>query len=106
MSTVPISAKPRIKSYRDDASAGLQCKEFPGHMDSDDFTTVTHKKKSTQTTPLATTVKQCCHPLIGVKNCVLLPAVSKKERSKALFVLHFSPEVTTVDVEAEGESEL
>jgi hypothetical protein len=41
--TVPTSAESGVKSYRDAASAFLQHKEFPGQVDCDGFTTVTHK---------------------------------------------------------------
>jgi hypothetical protein len=34
-----------------------------------------------------------------VRNSASLPIVSKRERSKALFVSRFSPEVTAADVE-------
>jgi hypothetical protein len=69
-----------------------------GQADSDGFKIVTYKKQSTQATSAATTVNQHRQPLIGVRNFPSLPIVSKKERSKALFVSRFSPEVTTVDV--------
>jgi hypothetical protein len=44
--------------------------------------------------------------VIGVRNCTSLPIASKKERSKALFVSRFSPEVTTVDAEKSLEEQL
>jgi hypothetical protein len=44
-----------------DASGGLQHKESSGQIDSDAFTTVTNKKKSTQVTPAATTIRQSFH---------------------------------------------
>jgi hypothetical protein len=99
MSSVLTSAESGVKSYRDVVTAGLQCKEFPGPVTGDGFITVTHKKKSNQVTSVITSIKQHRQPLIGVRNCVSLPVVSKKERSKALFILCFSPEVVTVEVE-------
>jgi hypothetical protein len=41
-----------------------------------------------------------------VRNCVSLPVVSKRERSKALFVSRFSPEVTTIDIEESLKEQL
>jgi hypothetical protein len=82
-------------------SAGLQSVELSAKVDSDGFTTVSHKKKPILATPIATTVKnkQRSQPLTGVRNCVSLPVVSKTERSKTHFVSRFSPEVATVDTE-------
>jgi hypothetical protein len=85
-SKVPTSAESEVRSYRDVASAGLQS---AGQVNSDGFKIVRHKKKSTKVTPAAATVNQRRKPLIGVLNCTSLPIVSKKERSKALFVSHF-----------------
>jgi hypothetical protein len=93
-SEFPTSAKSGIKSYRDVVSAGLQNVELSAEVDSDGFTMVSHKKKPILAAPIATTVKnkQRRQPLIGVRNCVSLPVVSKKERSRALFVSRFSPD--------------
>jgi hypothetical protein len=41
-----------------------------------------------------------------VRNRVSLPVVSKKERSKALFVSRFSPEDTTTDIEESLKEQL
>jgi hypothetical protein len=68
-------------------------------MDRDSFTSATHKKKSTQVTPAATTVEQRRQILSGVRNYVSLLTISKKEKSNALTVSPFSPNVTTVDVQ-------
>jgi hypothetical protein len=107
-SEVPTSAKSGIKSYRDVVSAGLQSVELSAKVDSDGFKTVFHKKKPILATPIATTAKnkQRRQPLIGVRNCVSLPVVSKKERSKALCASRFSPEVTTVDIEESLKEQL
>jgi hypothetical protein len=58
--------------------------------------------------PVATTVKykQRRQPPIGVRNCFSLPVVSKKERPKALFVSHFSPEVTAVNIQESLKEQL
>lgn len=63
------------------------------------FTSVTHKKKSTQVTPVATTIKQCNEPFIEMQNYVSFPIISKRKGPRPFFVLRFSPEVVTVDVE-------
>jgi hypothetical protein len=86
----------------------LQSVQLSSKVDSDGFTTVSHKKKPILATPIATTVKnkQRRQPLIGVRNCVSLPVVSKKERSKALFVSRFNPDVTTVDIEESLKEQL
>jgi hypothetical protein len=68
-------------------------------VDSEGFATVSYKKKPTCGTPTVNTVRQHRRPLIGVRNSASLPIVSKRERSKALFVSQFSPEVTAADVE-------
>jgi hypothetical protein len=64
-------------------------------VDSDGFKTVTYKKKTATGASAVNTVK----PLIGVRNSFLLPIISKETRSKALFVLRFSPEVSSGDLE-------
>jgi hypothetical protein len=89
-------------------SAGLKSVEPSAKLDSDGFTMVSHKKKPFLAAPVATTVKnkQRRQPLIGVRNCVSLPVVSKRERSRALFVSRFSPEVTTVDIEESLKEQL
>jgi hypothetical protein len=60
-SKVPTSAESEVKSYRDVASAGLQS---AGQIDSDSFKIMTNEKRSTQVTPVATTVNQRRQPLI------------------------------------------
>jgi hypothetical protein len=44
--------------------------------------------------------------LIGRRNLASLPIVSKQERSKALFISHFSSEVTNVDIEKSLKEQL
>jgi hypothetical protein len=67
--------------------------------DSEGFTTVSYKQKPTSGTPSVNTEIHQRQPLIGMRNSVSLPIVSKRERSKALFVSTFSPEVKAADVE-------
>jgi hypothetical protein len=74
--------------------------------ESEGFTTVTYKKKPTSGTPSVNTVRHRRQPLIGVRNSASLPIVSKRERSKALFVSRFSPEVTAADVEKSLKEQL
>jgi hypothetical protein len=89
-------------------SAGLKSAELSEKVDSDGFTMVSHKKKPSLAASVATTTKnkQRRQPLIGVRNCVSLPVISKKERSRALFVSRFSPEVTTVEIEESLKEQL
>jgi hypothetical protein len=75
-------------------------------VDSEGFTTVSYKKKPIFGTPSVNTVRQSRQPLIGVRNSASLPIVSKRERSKALFVSRFSPEVTATDVEKSLKEQL
>ncbi|KDR11797.1 hypothetical protein L798_14176 [Zootermopsis nevadensis] len=84
------------KSYKDVLSAGLKPKV--SSVDTEGFTTVSHKKKPSSGTPSANTIRQRRQPL-GVRNSASVPIVSKSERSKALFVSRFSPEVTAADVD-------
>jgi hypothetical protein len=74
--------------------------------DSEGFTTVSYKKKPTSGIPSVNTVRHRRQPLIGVRNSASLPIVSKRERSKALFVSRFSPEVTVADVEKSLKEQL
>jgi hypothetical protein len=82
------------KSYKDTVSAGLKPSNFGAVNDG--FTTVTYKKPAPASVP-ENTIKHRRQPLIGVRNSSNLPIVSKKERSKALFVSRFSPEVSASD---------
>jgi hypothetical protein len=67
--------------------------------DANGFKNVKHKTKIQAKTPPAdvvevSTVKHRRQPIIGVRNSQSLPVIAKKERTKALFVSGFSPEVT------------
>ena len=106
-SSVPAtssSADAVVLSYRDVASAGLPSKpDVP--TDSEGFVPVVRKKK-----PIAVsvnnTIKPRRQPLIGVRNSASLPTVVKKERTKALFVSRFCPEVSAADVEKSLKEQL
>jgi hypothetical protein len=72
----------------------------------DGFITVSYKKKPTSGTPPVNTVRHTRQPLIAVRDSASLPIVSKRERSKALFVSRFSPEVMAADVEKSLKEQL
>jgi hypothetical protein len=95
--SVSTNADAGSKSYKDILSAGLKPKVYG--VDSEGFTTVSYKKKPTSEIPSVNTVRQRRQPLIGVRNSASLPIVSKRERSKALVVSRFSPEVTAAVIE-------
>jgi hypothetical protein len=104
---LPSAALPNISipaettlSYRDVAAAGLPPSAI---QDPDGFKTVTSRKKTAINNPAAESaavkkVKPRRQPLIGVSSSLSLSVISKPERSKALFVSRFSPEVTADDV--------
>ncbi|KDR12811.1 hypothetical protein L798_13273 [Zootermopsis nevadensis] len=108
MDTVPRSASTVAdvgsKSYKDVLSAGLKPKV--SSVDTEGFTTVNHKKKSSSGMPSANIVKQRRQPLLGVRNSASLPIDSKMVRSKALFVSRFSPEATAADVDKSLKEQL
>jgi hypothetical protein len=90
-------------SYRDVAAAGISPPKPTTLPDADGFKTVTYRKKTTTNTHPAeiaavNRVKPRRQPLIGVGSSVSLPVITKPQRSKALFVSRFSPEVTSDDV--------
>ncbi|KDR17953.1 hypothetical protein L798_08171 [Zootermopsis nevadensis] len=101
------SADAGSKSYKDILSAGLKPKV--SGAESEDFITVSYKKKPTSVMPsvnTVNTVRQRRQPLIGVRNSAALPIVCKRERSKALFVSRFSPGVSAADVEKSLKEQL
>jgi hypothetical protein len=106
-SSVPVSstsADARVLSYRDVVSAGLpSVTAVPA--DSDGFVPISRKKKPTAD-PALISIKPRCQPLFGVCNSATLPIVSKKERSKALFVSRFCPEVSADNVEKSLKEQL
>jgi hypothetical protein len=90
-------------SYRDVPVAGISPSGPTALFDADGFKTVSYRKKTVINTPPAkisavNKVKPRRQPLIGVSSSLSLTAISKTERSKALFVSRFSPEVTADDV--------
>jgi hypothetical protein len=100
--TISIPAGTTL-SYRDIAVAGISPSGPTALPDADGFKTVSYRKKTVINTPLAkisavNKVKPRRQPLIGVSSSLSLPVISKPERSKALFVSRFSPEVTADDV--------
>jgi hypothetical protein len=98
------SADARVLTYKDVASVGMPSK-VPVPVDSDGFAPVSHKEKPTAA-PAVNTAKPRRQPLIGVRNSTSLPIVLKKERSKALFVSRFCPEVTADEVEKSVKEQL
>jgi hypothetical protein len=82
------SADSGMKSYKDAVPAGLK-PSISGAV-SHDFTTVTYKNKPASASVPVNTIKYRRQPLIGVRNSANLTIVSKKERSKAIFVSRFS----------------
>jgi hypothetical protein len=78
------------------ALTGLQPKVISACVDSDNFTTVTRKKRPTPGSPAVNTSK---HALNQSQKFCLSLRISEKESSKALFVSRFSAEVTDLDVE-------
>lgn len=105
-STSACAADVGVKSYKDVALTGLHTTETPTQVDTEGFITVHRKRKPNPGTPVVHATKQRRQPLIGVRNSASLPVISKKERSKALFVSRFSPEVTTSDIEASLKEQL
>jgi hypothetical protein len=107
---LPTEALPAISipagmtlSYRDGAAAGVSPSGPTVLPDPDGFKTVTYRKKTvTNISPAEISavnkVKPRKQPLIGVSSSLSLPVISKPEKSKALFVSRFSPEVTADDV--------
>jgi hypothetical protein len=67
--------------------------------DSEGFKRVVYKKTRVPGGTVVILAKRRRQPLIGMRNSVSLPIISKRERYKALFVSRFSPEVTVDDVE-------
>jgi hypothetical protein len=103
--SVPAGVTLKPLSYRDVAASGAS------PSDSEGFLTVTYKKVAS-TTPTAenaaagSKITPRRQPLIGVRNSLALPVIAKPERSKALFVSRFSPEVTAEDVEKSLKEQL
>jgi hypothetical protein len=90
-------------SYRDVAAARISPSGSTVLPDAEGFRTVTYKRMAPASTPPVGTaavknVIQRRQPLIGVRNSLSLPVITKNERSKALFVSRLSPEVTADDV--------
>jgi hypothetical protein len=81
-------------SYKEVASTGLS-PQVATPADSEGFVTVSRKRKTT----VPPAVK-------NIKSRRLLPTVTKKERSKAIFVSRFSSDVTTDDVEKSLKEQL
>jgi hypothetical protein len=99
--TLPVSTVPAIPSTA--ILAGLSCRDVvatgSSPADAEGFKTVRHKTKArAKSPPAVSTVRHRRQPLIGVRNSPSLPVIVKKQRTKALFVSRFSPEVTTDDV--------
>jgi hypothetical protein len=107
VSSVPAagtSADAGVLSYKDVVSADLpSATAVPA--DSDGFVPVSSKKKPT-VDPAVNSIKPRHQPLFRVRNSATLPIVSKKERSKALFVSRFCPEVSADDVEKSLKEQL
>lgn len=85
--------------YRDAALAGISPSEPTALPDNEGLKTVTYRNKTATSThraeiAAADKVKLHRQPLISVA----LPVISTSERSKALFVSWFSPEVNTDDI--------
>jgi hypothetical protein len=95
--TAESAVYPASESPDDALSAGLK-PSISGAI-SDGFTTVTYKKKPAPATIPVNAIKLRRQPFTGVRNSATLPIVSRKERSKALFVSRFSPEVSASDIE-------
>ncbi|PNF15465.1 hypothetical protein B7P43_G17548 [Cryptotermes secundus] len=89
-------------SYRDVAAVGVSPPGPTALPDPDAFKTVWYTNRTTTSTPAASAVvnkvKLHREPLIGISSSQSLPVVKKAERSKALSVSRFSPEVTADDV--------
>jgi hypothetical protein len=82
--------------YKEVTSNGLS-PQVATPADSEGFVTVTNKRKNT-VAPTVKNIKSRRQPLIGVRNSTSLPAVTKKQRTKAIFISRFCPDVTTDDV--------
>jgi hypothetical protein len=85
------------------AAAGIPPSGPTALHDPNGLKTVTYRKKTATNTSHAeisavNKVKPCRQPLISVSSSLSLPAISKPEKSKALFVSRFSLEVTADDV--------
>jgi hypothetical protein len=63
------------------------------------------QEEDSQCASAVNSVKHGRQPLIGVRNCHLLP-ISKQARSKVLFVSRFSPEVSADDIEKSLKGQL
>jgi hypothetical protein len=98
--TLPtISIPPGMAlSYRDVAAAGVSPSGPTALPDADRFKTVSYSKKTPVEISAVNKVKPRRQPLNAVSRSLSLPVISKPERSKALFVSRFSPEVTADDV--------
>jgi hypothetical protein len=95
-------------SYRDVVAAGISPSTsgtavLPAQ---DGFITVSYKEKKSTSSPHAVRVKHRRQPQIGVGSSLALPVVRKPERTKALFVSRFSPEVTAEDLHKSLEVQL
>jgi hypothetical protein len=113
-SALPTEALPAISlpagmilSYRDVAAAGIPPSGPTALPDADGFKTVTYRKKTATNIPPAeisavNMITPCRQPLIGVSSLLSSNVISIPERSKALSVSRFSPEVTADDVHIEG----
>jgi hypothetical protein len=102
MPTISILAGMAL-SYRDVSAAGISSSGPTALPDAGGMKTVTYRKKTATNTPPAEMSavnkdKPRRQPLIGVSSSLSLPVISIHERSKALFVSRFSPEVTADDV--------
>ncbi|PNF41597.1 hypothetical protein B7P43_G11564 [Cryptotermes secundus] len=106
---LPTQALPTISvpagttlPYRDVAVAGISPSGPTALPDPDGFKTVTYRNRTTTNPPAESAVVNKViprrQPLIGVSSSQSLPVVKKAERSKALFVSRFRPEVTSDDV--------
>jgi hypothetical protein len=83
--------------YMDVASAEIPPSERTALPDPDGLNTVTNRKKTAEIVAV-NQVKRGTQPLISVSSSLSLPVISKPERSKALFVSRFSPEVSADDL--------
>jgi hypothetical protein len=100
--SIPAETNLQNLSYRDIAANGISPSGPAVVPDTEGFKTVTYKKKSNSSSPAEITavnkVKPRRQPLIGAGSSQALPVIAKPERSKALFVSRFSPQVTAEDI--------
>jgi hypothetical protein len=100
---IPAATALTELSYRDVAAAGILPSGSVPLPHRDGFKTVTYRKKAATNTPpaelpVARKFKHRRQPCIGASSSLSLPVIRKPERTKALFVSRFSPEVTADDV--------